>query len=70
MFAPAEKNLSPCAGQHDHVDIVVHARLEDRLVKLPVHLVGVGIGRRIVHLDHRHAGIGAIVDQVVSWFRR
>ena len=39
------------ARQHDHVDVVVHARRQDRIVQLPVHLVGVGVGGRIEHLD-------------------
>ena len=56
------------AGQHDHVDVVVHARLEDGLIELAVHFVGVSIGRRIEHLDHGHAAVGAVVDQCLRGF--
>ena len=56
------------AGQHDHVHIVVHARLEDGLIELPVHLVGVGIGRRIAQFDHRHTGVHPVVDQLFRSF--
>ena len=56
------------AGEHDHVHIVIHARPEDGLVELAVHFVGVGVRRRIVHLDHGHAGVGAIVDELLGGF--
>ena len=56
------------AGQHDDVDVVVHARLEDGLVELAVHFVGVGIGRGIAHLDHGDAAVGAVVDELLGGF--
>ena len=68
MLAPAEKNLSPGAGEQDDVDVVVHARLEDGLVELAVHLVGVGVGRRIVHLDHGDTVFDAVVDEGLGGF--
>ncbi len=58
------KKLVARAGEHDHVHVVVHARFENRLVQLPVHLVGVGIRRRIGQLDDGHAAIDAVVDQL------
>jgi hypothetical protein len=45
--AGAEELLAR-AGEHDHVHVVVEARLEDRRVELAHHLVGVGVGRRVV----------------------
>src|SRR5437763_1415489 len=45
------------------MDECIHARAQDALVHLPVHLIGVGIRWRIRHGDHRHAGIGAVLDQ-------
>ena len=50
------------AAQHDDVHVVVEAGLEDRLVELAVHRVGVGVGRRIVDLDDGDAVGGAVVD--------
>ena len=43
--------------------IVVHARIQDGFVELPVHLVGVSIRRRIVHLDDRDALFHPVIDQ-------
>ena len=66
MLAPAQKNFSPAPRQHDDVDVVVEARLEDGLVELAHHLVGVGVRGRIGQLDHRHAFLDAVVDEPES----
>src|SRR6266481_1738294 len=58
------EKLVPCPGKHNHVYIVVHPRLENRLIQLPVHLVGISIRRRVAKFYHRHAGIDAVVDQL------
>jgi len=42
------------------------ARGEDGVVELAVHLVGVGIGRGIEHLDDRDPAVVAIVDQLLG----
>src|SRR5260370_40870531 len=67
VCAGGEK-LIACAREYDDVNIVIHARLEDGLVEMTVHLGGVSVSRRIVHLDHGHAGVGAIVDEWVRGF--
>ncbi len=53
MFAPAEKNFSPLPVMHDHFDVLIEARVENRFVELAHHLVRVRVCRRIVHLDER-----------------
>ena len=45
--AGAEELLAAPLEDED-VDLLVEARLQDREVELPHHLVGVGVGRRIV----------------------
>ena len=62
ICASGEKLLSR-PGEHDHVRIVVHAGFEDCVIELAVHLIGVGIGRRIVQFDHGHAAIDTVVEQ-------
>ena len=57
-------------GEHDDVNVVVHACFQDGLVELTVHFIGVGVGGRIEHLDHRDAAIGAVVDQLLRAFAR
>ena len=57
------------AAQDDDVDVVVEAGLQDRLVELAVHRVGVGVGGRIVDLDDRDAVGGAVVDDGVVELR-
>ena len=52
--AGAEELLAG-ADEHDHVDRGVHARRQYRVVELAHHLVRVGVGRRVVQLEHRHA---------------
>ena len=52
---PGGKELIPRSRQHDHVRVIVHTRFKNRLIELAVHLIGVGVGRRIGHFDHRHA---------------
>jgi hypothetical protein len=62
------EKLVAYAREHDHVHVVIHARLEDSLVELAIHFVGVGVRRGIVHLDHGHSGVGAIVDEMFGGF--
>ena len=64
MLAPAEKNFSPWPQMHDDVDGLVHPRLEDRLVEIAHHLVGVGVGRRIVQRQDRDAVTRLVVHQL------
>ena len=65
MFAPGAEKFLARAGQHDDMNVVVHARREDGVVELPVHLIAVGIGRRIVQLDdgnaRLHRGSGSML---------
>src|SRR5206468_3828979 len=49
------EELVAVTAQHHHVDVVVKARPQDRLVELTHHLVGVRIGGRVVQLDDRDA---------------
>src|SRR5262245_10051978 len=56
------------SGEQDHVDVVVHARLKDGVIELPVHLIGVSICRWIVHLNDRDAGIVTVIDQSLLRF--
>ena len=51
MLAPAQKNFSPAPVMTITCTVVVHARGEHRRVDLLHHLVGVGVGGRIVQLD-------------------
>ena len=60
MLAPAQKNFSTLAGEDDDVDFVVEARLEDALVEIAHHLVGIGVGRRIGQRE-----IGDVVADLV-----
>ena len=55
MLAPAQKNFSPAPVMTMTWTRRVHARGEHRRVDLLHHLVGVGVGRRIVQLDERDA---------------
>ena len=57
------EKLVASSGEHDDVNAVIHARLQDRVVQLPVHLVGVSVGRRIIHLDDGDSPSDAVVDQ-------
>jgi hypothetical protein len=50
------------AREHNHIHAVVHAGLQDGVIELPVHLVGIGIGGWIAHLDHCDACVGAVFD--------
>jgi hypothetical protein len=62
MFAPGEELLAR-APQHDHVHFVVHPRAQDAVIQLAVHLIRVGVGRRVVQLEDGHAFFHAIIDQ-------
>ena len=53
------------AAQDDDVHVVVEAGLQDGLVELPHHRVGVGVRRRVVHLDDRDAVGGAVVNDLL-----
>jgi hypothetical protein len=64
MLAPAQKNFSPAPAQHDHVHVLVEARLQDGVVEVAHHLVGVGVRRRIGELDPGHGVLDAIVDEL------
>src|SRR5262249_34936462 len=48
-------------GQEQDVDVVVHARLQDALVDLPVHLVGVGIGGGVGWFGYGNSVFNAII---------
>ena len=50
--------------EQDHVDIVIHASRQDGVVQLPVHLVSIGIGGRVRHLNDADAAVLAVVDQL------
>jgi hypothetical protein len=58
-----------CPGQQDHVGIVIHARLQNGVIELAIHLIGVRIGRRIVQGQNGNAAIHAILHQCFC-FRR
>src|SRR5881296_2321041 len=60
---PCREELVAVPAQHDDVDVVVEARLQDRLVQLAHHLVGVGVRGRIVQLEDPEPGFDAIADQ-------
>src|SRR4029077_17951685 len=62
------EELVACTRQDDYVSVVVHASLEDRVVELAIHLIGVGVCGRIAHLDHGNSAIGTIVDQLLRGF--
>src|SRR5690349_3442696 len=55
-------------GEQEHVNVIVHARPQDGILELPHHFIGIGVGRRVVHLDYRHARVGAVVDQLLGGF--
>ena len=48
MLAPAQKIFSPVPVSTMTCTSASKRACEDRLVELPHHLVGVGVGRRIV----------------------
>ena len=50
------EELLALAGEHDHFDVGVEARVENRFVELAHHFVRVRIRRRIVHLDEARRG--------------
>src|SRR5206468_524636 len=58
--------LLPRPRHHDHINIIVHPRLQDGLVQLPIHLIGISIRRRIAHLDHRHPPVRSIVHKLLG----
>ena len=62
------EELVAYASEDDHVDVVIHAGFEDGIVKLTVHLVGVGVSRRVVHLNHSNARISAVVNELFGGF--
>jgi hypothetical protein len=64
MFAPAQKNFSPAPAQHDHVHVLVEARLENGVVEVAHHLVRVGVRGRIGQLDPADAVLDAVVDEL------
>ena len=51
------EELLALAGEHDHLDVGVEARVENRVVELAHHLVRVRVGRRIVHLDEADVAV-------------
>ena len=57
------KEFVASAGEDDHVSVVLHPGLENRVIELAIHLVGIRVRRRIVHLDHRDSAIEPIVHQ-------
>src|SRR5262249_18263425 len=60
------EELGACAGEDDHVDLFVHARLQDRGVQLEHHLVAVRVGGRIVEGENRDAVFAGVVDHGAS----
>ena len=62
------EELIAYACEHDYIDVVIHAGFEDGFVELAVHLVGIGVGGRIVHFDDSNAAIGAVVDELFGGF--
>jgi hypothetical protein len=62
------EKLIACAGQHDHVNVILHAGTQDCVIELPVHLVGVGVGGRIAHLDNCHTAFGAVIHKLLCSF--
>src|SRR5213080_688821 len=58
------KKLISRPGQQDDIHIIIHPSFENGVVELPVHFIGVRIRRRIVHLDHPDAFIGAVIDEL------
>ena len=64
MLAPAQKNFSPAPRSTIDVHVLVEPRLENGVVQVAHHLVGVGVGRRIGQLEPRHAVLDAVVDEL------
>ncbi len=52
--ARGEKLISR-SGEDDHIDIVVNPGLQNCLIQLAIHFVGISVGWRIGHLDHSDA---------------
>ncbi len=61
---PGREELLPLAPQDDDVYVVIHARVQDRVVELTIHLVGVRVRRRVVQLDDRQAVLDPILHQL------
>ena len=57
------KKLFARPTQDEDMDGIVHARLEDGSVELLHHLVGVGVGRRVVYLDPGQPLVGGVMDE-------
>ena len=57
------EELVALAADDDHMDAVVETRLQDRIIQLPHHFVGVGIRRRIVELDDREPFLRAVLNE-------
>src|SRR5438093_6339066 len=61
--AGAEK-LLPRPPDHEHVDALLEARLEDGVVEIAHHLVGVGVGRWIRELESGDTVLDAVIDEL------
>src|SRR6058998_109231 len=59
----SREKLLAVAAQHQHVHGVVEAGLQDRLVELAHHVVGVGVRGRVVELDDRDTALDQAVDE-------
>ena len=66
---PGREEFIPSAGEEYDVRLIVHARFQDGIIHLAIHLIGIGIGGGIAHLQDRYAAIGAVVDQLFRTFR-
>src|SRR6185503_8779724 len=60
------EELGPRAGEHDDVNGLVQARLQDGRVQLEHHLVAVRVRRRIVEGENRDAVFCRVVDHGAS----
>jgi hypothetical protein len=60
------EELLPGAADKKHVDILVHARLENGGVELLHHFVAVGVGGGIVQFENRDAVFDAVSDELFA----
>ena len=60
------KELLASSGQNDNVYVIVHPRLKDGVIELPVHVVTVGVCGRIAEFYDGYPGIGTLLFQGIK----